>query len=558
MGETGPRALLARVAARQWLAAVGAWWWRITLACAVVYAVVLGGVRLLALAPDFLHPATVLAVPGAALAAALLVARRPSAREAGREVDARMETDDLFLTAAMLDRCVGEFQPLVQRDAEAKAGAISPREVVPYRWLPGTRDGALALAALLAGVLWLPQLDPFGAGEVRKRDDRRRRELAQAKKATEIRKAAVKKEAAAESAEVKRAVDDLKKAFRQMKPKRKKENLERLMLSQKELGELWRKRNDQKLRDALTETPTYQRFGQMDAAKLAKWKQDLAKGKTGSLDRELAELKELAKELAKTGDPAGKEKARRELKRRLRELAEFASGEANSRQMSQAAKRALSQLEMSGKKGLSQEALAGLAQSLDLTQQEVQELARRARELATLEDALSAAQLAKAANAQKGLDGSSSASAQCDALKEYADLYGRLAGQGRGQGQGQGDGKGGDGKGGTGGAGQGRGGKPPENPDQDTDFKDEMSRSAVTAGRMLMKWKVKGPAEAGEAREEYRKNLERVKQSWMEAVVKEEVPPGYREAIKGYFNSLERNLPAAPAGAEVSPAGNVE
>ncbi len=530
------RGLLARVSARLWLASVGTWWRRLALGIAAAYALALVAVRLLGLVPDVLHPLTLLVVPAGALAGALFLGRRASSRAAGRAVDSRASTNDLFLTAAALDGAIGEFRGLVTCDAEEKAGAIVPREVVPFAWLPGVRDVGLATAALLAGLFLLPQLDPFGAGEVRARDEGRRRELVEARRATEVRKAVVRKEAAGQAKEVERAVTDLKKTFRQMKPTMQKRNLKRLMKEQKELGRLWRKRGEEKLRDSLTETPMFQRFGRGDAAKLEKWRKELEQGKTDALGKELGELAELAKKMGEAGDPAEREKLRGQMKRRLREFAEFASTDANSRQLSEAAKRALSQLEMAGMKGLSREALAGLAESLGLSKQELERLAQRARELASLEDALEASQLAKGANAGQPLDGQ--AAGNCSGMSDYASLYRSLmAGKGRGKGDG------------TGGAGQGRGGNPPEDPDQDTAFKDETSRSALSAGRMLMKWKVKGPAEKGEASRDYAQGLDRVKQSVSEALIREQVPPAYHGAVKKYFDSL------APAGTPEGGAG---
>jgi len=536
MGASATRTLLRRVSARLWLASVGTWWRRLALALAAVYALALVTVRLLGLLPDFLHPLTLLAVPGAALAGALVVGRRASARKAGRTVDEKANTNDLFMTAAALEGAVGEFGPLVTTDAETKAGAISARDATPLRWLGGARDVGAATAVLFAGVLWLPQLDPFGADEVRKRDEGRRRELAETRKATKLRKAVVKKAATDEAKEVERALTDLKKTFRKMQPTQRKKNLANLMKEQKELGRLWRKLGEEKLRDSLTETPMFQRFGLADGAKLKKWKKELDEGKTDSLGKELAELKSMASELAAEGDPAKREKLRGEMKRRLREFAEFASGEANSRQLSEAAKRALSQLEMSGMQGLSREALEGMAESLGLGQQELQRLAQRARELASLEDALEAAQLAKGANAGKPLDGEGCKG--CSSMADYASLYRSLMA-----------GKGGKGRGeGMKGPGQGEGGNAPEDPDQDTAFKNETSRSALSAGRMLMKWKVKGPAEKGEASLDYAKSLDRVKQSVSEALIKEQVPPAYHDSVKKYFDTLSPPFDTGAAG----------
>ena len=103
MGASATRTLLGRVSARLWLASVGTWWRRLALALAALYAVALVTVRLLGLLPDFLHPLTLLAVPGVSLMGALVVGRRASARKAGRTVDERAGTDDLFMTAAALE-----------------------------------------------------------------------------------------------------------------------------------------------------------------------------------------------------------------------------------------------------------------------------------------------------------------------------------------------------------------------------------------------------------------------------------------------------------------------
>ena len=111
--------------------------------------------------------------------------------------------------------------------------------------------------------------------------------------------------------------------------------------------------------------------------------------------------------------------------------------------------------------------------------------------------------------------------------------------QGQNEGQGEGE-KQNDkqGNGGTGGQGQGRGGKPPE-VDQKTAFKTERSKSALHAGKTLMQWKTQEEADKGESKLDYKKAVDAVKQGVSEAILSEQIPPGYHEAIKKYFDQVE-------------------
>jgi hypothetical protein len=208
-------------------------------------------------------------------------------------------------------------------------------------------------------------------------------------------------------------------------------------------------------------------------------------------------------------------------------MAEFAECSANSRELGSALSRAMEQLGMSGMKGLSREALQALEGSLDLTEMELAEVARQVRELERLEDALAAAQLAKTLNEMGELDGA--ACAGCQTISDYASFYASLLEGMEGRGVGPG----------MGGPGTGRGGDAPEDPEAETDFKPALSRSDVTAGRMLLEWKTRGLSDAGHAREDYRRSVREIKQSWSEAMLREQVPPGYRAAIQKYFDSIK-------------------
>lgn len=55
---------------------------------------------------------------------------------------------------------------------------------------------------------------------------------------------------------------------------------------------------------------------------------------------------------------------------------------------------------------------------------------------------------------------------------------------------------------------------------------------------MLLKFKANELAPAGEARREYQESAEKVKQGVREALLREDVPPGYHEAIQKYFDEI--------------------
>jgi len=56
-----------------------------------------------------------------------------------------------------------------------------------------------------------------------------------------------------------------------------------------------------------------------------------------------------------------------------------------------------------------------------------------------------------------------------------------------------------------------------------------------------MEWKQRGLSETGNVEVQYADTLNKLKQGADEAILKEEVPPGYHEAIRKYFDSLKEN-----------------
>ena len=176
--------------------------------------------------------------------------------------------------------------------------------------------------------------------------------------------------------------------------------------------------------------------------------------------------------------------------------------------------------------GLSKEALDALGESLDLSKLEMQELARRMQDMKSLEQALQALQMAKKLNEMGKLDGEGCQG--CKGVGDYQKLYEKMLAEGLIPG-GEGDGWGIPGRGpggGTGGEGMGNGGRPPENEATESGFQSERSRSAMTAGKILMEWKTKGMSEAGEAKVDYKREIGEIRKGASEAILKEQVPPG--------------------------------
>ena len=291
------------------------------------------------------------------------------------------------------------------------------------------------------------------------------------------------------------------------------------------MGKLWRKIGERTLRDAFGRMGAQQSFGS-GARKTTRWKRQLAKADTSGVQQELRELGEMAEKLKRMADSPAKQRLRRELGRRLKTLADFSAAEMNSKSLTAALNRALAQLAMSESAKLAQNAMTGLGESLDVSALELQAMAQAMRDLEALENGLSALQNAKRLNELAQLDGQ--ACGACKGIADYEALYGRLMGE-------AGKRKGG----GMGNEGEGRGGQAPEDDSVETDFKSEKSKSALTAGKLLLQLKTREVSHPGVAREDYQQRVEQVRQGVSEAILHERVPPGYHEGIRRYFDALK-------------------
>lgn len=527
---------MTRVVRRlKWRSLAWAAYWSLV-AVYVAYAVALLTRRLTGAIPDYFTWTSFAAAPLLAAALAWLWHRRPAVRDAARAVDQASGVKDLYLTLSLLDTSAGEYQPLVVQSAEDVAGRINVAAVVPFQlrrrywhalWLP---------AAIACGLVFLPQLDPFGkvaaASLVAQRKDR----LAESRKQTEARLKELQQqnEERDQQNPADEAIDHLKLSLGKMVPTEKQENLKILAEDQKHLGEQWRKLASEQLKNLLKSAPQAdQQFGAGEQQELLKkWSEELQNGSAEGLKQELKELQEKLQQLAKTDDPIEKQRLQKEIKDRLKNLDKFAQQSLDAQALSASLQRAMKQLDLAALDDLSDEALEAVQESLDLSEMELEEIAQSADDLKKIEEALKTVQMAKRVNDKEKLDGQ--ACKNCKSMKDYQEAYKKMLAELMAQGQGQ------EGEGpGMGGPGRGKGNVAPEDDSVKNEFQSETARSAVQAGKILLSMKSKGLGEKGSATKDYRSLVQQVKQGASEAILQEQVPPGYHEGIKNYFDTLD-------------------
>ena len=513
---------------------------------ASLYAALLLTARLSGLIPDYFAPATLGFIPAAALLGALLTTRKPAFPEAARCADRAQNTHDLFLTLTMLDNSVGEYKPLVGRDAESRAAKLRGATVLPFIWdRPAVIRGAImpaALGVLALGIVLLPSLDPFAVQAAAREREAATERVAESRKQTETRKAELKQRADLEnenSEEVAQALERLKADLKKMRRTEQLQNNERLAVNQKALGDRWRKLNNEQLQQLMNGEDLEQRFGAEGAEEMREWQRELQQGSSEKLESAIEELKEQLKQLARTEDPIERSEQMRKIEKQLKEMSDFAMKEAGSQPLAAALQRAKDQLaamQNSESEQMQQEAMEALQESLELSQMEAENLAQAVRDMQSMEEALQLISMAKRLNGQEQLDGEQGEEGQ--SLEEYAEMYAQMMGNMPGQGPGQR------------GPGFGEGGEAPEDDSVKSDFVDETSKSAVQQGKILLSMKTKGMSDSGEATKEYRETLDGIRQGVAEAIEQEQIPPGYVDTIQGYFDNIQSADPAINDSAE--------
>lgn len=533
MSPSGVQQFLGRVGRRQQAVSLARQWRFFLLIGMAAFALALVVCRLLGVLSGWFNPLTLAVLLLATGLLAWLLHHRTTLTDAARLADAQMRTHDLFLTASLIDHSLGAYQGLVLQAAEQRAAGALPRNIVPYHWQRDTLRVGAALAILALGAWLLPQFDPFGLRRDRRQVSEQRQHVRELSHATQLRAALLEQKRTGDQTEaVKQAVANLEKALLAAKPNDKAGTLARLNEQQKIFGGLWKQASEEKLKNALNVPPSSQSFGLADPAKAEQMKNDLQKGDPSSARKELSELEQKARQLAAAQDPVEREKLRQELMDRLQSLKDTLDQQANSQALDNDLQRALEQLALSTTPELSNEALKGLSDSLKLSQAELEQLASAMGDMKNIEDALKALQLAKALHNLKPLDGGQFA--QLGDLEAYAaycegQCQSLIPGLGLGQGQGTGP-------------------RPYGDDQSPSKFEPEKAAGLVQPGRMLMEWKTREVSEAGPAREEYLRAVQDVRQQASEAIVQEQIPPGYQTAIQKYFDTLHND-----SGANVQP-----
>jgi len=529
--------LLNRVSARQQFASFGSRFYFFFLVAGSVYLLLFLASRALNIIPAWFDWTTLLVMPAVAIPLAFIFRKQPKPEETARVVDEAAKTDDLFLTAVQLDHAAGDYKPLVETAASQKALTLQPANIIGFNWQRNAAVLSAIAIVLAAAVLYLPQFDPFGREAEKQKLAQRLERLVESAQATEKRLEILKQlQEQGRTVEVKKQLDDLMKALNEMKPEQKKENLEKLLQEQKEVAKLWRELSEERLKNA-DDHRSAQKFSMKDSDRMKEWKEEMRRGQTDSVKRELQELKRKTEELSKKSEGLEKEKLAEELKQSLQNIADAMAEQPDSQQLSNAISRALEQLDTAQQEGMQQQAMEALKESLGLTEQELQQLAQNIGDQQSLEDALKMIQQAKRANDAGELDGDQFSG--CEGMGDYAKAFKKMMGEGQGEKGGQpGEGAGGMGQN----KGIGSGGSVEADENAKTDFKTEQANSIMQAGKIIMQWKSRGVSEAGQAREDFQKAVADVKQNLSEAILQEQVPPAYHEAIRKYFDNIEKSV----------------
>jgi len=392
--------LLARIARRQGLAHLFRRGADAAVALAAALLVALAATRLWwhDAAAVLAHPATLGALAGVAFAYALLGTRWRDHLAAARAADAHARSEDLFLarTAASVSRVQPGLAPLLEREAEERAGTLTAAEVAPVALGRPLARAGVAAAAVAFGFLFLP----FGTQDGSPTTPAPAVARAAARARERIETLTKKEVQAPHSPEVSVALAELQRAVQL--PERQEVRAE-LRKVEPRLAELWQKAK----REAPNTNRTRTGAGTpRDAGKQEAWRSELAAGKADALRRELQEIRDKAA----SGDREQTDEARE----RAREVRAFAQ-RTGATELAAAMADLLQQL---GGDTPDAETLAALGERAEL---ELEAARQAAADLAALESALRTEQLAEALAA---LDADLPQVDAAAALAEYEAAYG--------------------------------------------------------------------------------------------------------------------------------------
>lgn len=530
--------------------------------CFHVSALILAGValaavlvsRLLSLLPHhWLTPLTLTAVPALALVAALIFARRPSPAHVARTVDARAGSKELFLSESLMETAPAAYRELVRQEAARRAADLNAARLLPFQWVPGARNLAIAFAVLFAAALWLPAFDPFRYEEKRAAVVKQEQRLLETRKVTEMRRQELAEKGEVFNTQVEQAMAKLDQTLKEAKPEAKELTAKKLDEESRNFSELWKKANAQLPKEALEKAA--QQFG--DQGERQEMKELLEKLRNGDPDAIQQAMEKMREEMQKVAAmPEGAEK-QKQLEKTAKELGKMAAQmreQLGDKNVNDALARALEQMDLAKNKDLAKQALDAANESMQLSQQELEKMGEMFKDMQNVENALKCLQAARQLNDKGQLDGRDGQQAGAKTPGEYQKLYEDLmakagnAGQNEpgkmGKGPNQGKPTGLPGQDGDGDSPGLQGEKVNENPTAETAMKKEKTNSQIGAGRLLMQWKEDGVGEVGQKADDYQQAVRAVKQGVAEAIRSEQVPPGYHGAIQKYFDRLQEK----PAG----------
>jgi len=564
--HVGRRLLLARAARALHVWSLAA----MTLAAAAVLVVRLAGL----LPPEQQSAWWLLAIPAAAGLGAGMFFRRVDRTAAARAVDQFARTDDLFLTLVTLQSSAGQYQPLVEQSAVGVAPRIMPRQVVPFRTRRSLGIQAVAVSALALLLVLVPTLDPFGRVEAAVKVQQQKKQVEQLLKSVRTRDEQVSREVKA-AEERQQKIDaqakELMAALRKMKSVERQPNSEVLDSQRQNLNQLWKQASSEQVREMLSQN-SESMTGSQRGQKMNDWLKELQDGRTDSLQKEFEKAQETLKSMLNADSAAERQKLASELKKQLQDLKKFSSQKAGSKELEKSLDSALKALEAmqqnkfsqqgeqgesgergekseSGERGedgepqsgegqLSEQVRQALEESLKLSQKELQELARAAGDMKQLEEALKTLQQAEKLNQQGQMDGEECEG--CQSLADYAEKFRKKMG---------GMGQNGQAERSAPGAMMSEDGSDPEG------YKNEKSRTQIQAGKVLMSIKTKEAARQKDFDPEdlrkYDNTVQQLKAGVDAAIEAEEIPPGYVDSIRQYFDKIEGGAePAAAAPAK--------
>lgn len=551
----------------------------------VLYAVLLLTSRLTGLIPDVFSWVTVLSPLFVSLLIAFIIPSGVNSKDSARVVDAKENTDDLFLTVSTASNANGIFKDLVITQAEDKAAKIKADSVVDFKWQKPLRNFLFAVSALLIGIYTLPQLDPFGKEEERVKKEQKNKSLEEARKETEKRLVRLKKEAEMPK-ESDTAKVELTEIFKQLKTKPPAEVRDKLREQRRKMAKMWSDKNRELNEDKRKLQISSQSFG-FNSDDLKKISKDLKKGDAKSAMQKLSELQKKLEGLTEGELNEDKKKELSDIKKQIEDLRDAINEGMGSESVKAAINRALSQMEELSEE--TKEALADAAKSLKLSERELQRLQKMMNEMEELQEMMQTAQQADQLAQQMQNNPNGQTPPEYESFQEYQDYLdqqnqngqqngqsaicqtcegsgkctgcngtgkdadgedceqcegkgkcsscngsGNNGSQGQGNGQGQGTGQLASGNG-TGNGTQG-GGRPGEN-EVDANTVKQNAKSKTQPGKILMEWKTKGLSEKGEVSEEYQAAMQEIREGVDEAISKEKIPPGYHDIIKKYFSS---------------------